>query len=278
MNSIKFFIISLSFLAPLAWAEQPSIESNVKLYTLDCGTLDVGDMEVLSGTGEYDGQKTQMVNPCFLIRHPKGDLLWDTGHKDSLADTPNGEVAGVWHSKRRVKLIEQLRQLDISAKDIDYLSLSHVHPDHAGNANEFVESTFIVNELEHKYMFSEPAKTYFGEFYSALEHSKSIKFKDEHDVFDDGSVVITSMPGHTPGSSVLLVRLKSENILLTGDLYVHHKGRKLGTMHQYNADKKLTVSSRKRFETLAKKVNARVIIQHEKQDFERLPKFPEFLD
>ena len=86
------------------------------------------------------------------------------------------------------------------------------------------------------------------------------------------------MPGHTPGSSVLLVRLKEAgNILLTGDLYVHARGRKLQTMHQYN-EKPLTNNSRKRFEYIAKKENARVIIQHEKLDFERLPKFPKFLD
>ena len=278
MISIKSLVLSFGFLASIVWADKTFSSSNIKLYAMNCGSYDVSDMEVLSATGQYDGQKLKMANPCFLIRHPKGDLLWDTGHIDSLADNPDGEASGVWHAKLKTKLIAQLNQLKITPKDIEYLSLSHVHPDHAGNANKFVESIFIVNELERKYMFSEQTKSYFGAFYSALENVKTISFTSEYDVFDDGSVVMQSMPGHTPGSSTLLVRLdKAGNILLSGDLYVHARGRILKTMHQYN-DKQLTMNSRKKFEDLAKKENARVIIQHDKKDFESLPKFPKFLD
>ena len=278
MNFTKFIGFSISLLTPIFWANSALSADTIKLYTIDCGSYDVADMESLSSTGEYDGQKLQMANPCFLIRHPKGDLLWETGHVDSLADKINGEVVGVWHAKLKTKLVVQLAQLNIKPQDIEYLSLSHVHPDHAGNANKFDSSTFIVNELEHKYMFSEPAISYFGEFYSALDKAKTISFSDEYDVFDDGSIVIKSMPGHTPGSSVLLVRLnKAGNILLTGDLYIHAQGRKLNTVLQYNV-KAVTLDSRIKFEELAKKENARVIIQHDKQEFERLPVFPKYLN
>lgn len=279
MNLIKIVVISLFFLPFITWGDNGPDASTIRLYAMDCGTIDVSDMKDLSNTGAFDGQKINLVNPCFLIRHPSGDLLWDTGHVDSMADNSDGEISGVWHSKLTVKLTKQLNQLGISSIDIDYLSVSHVHPDHAGNANKFIDSTFIVNELEHKYMFSEPARTYFGAYYLGLESAETIRFAGEHDVFGDDSVVIKSMPGHTPGSSVLLVRLnKAGNILLTGDLYIHERERQLGTMHKYNVDRELTVISRKKFEALAKKESARVIIQHEKQDFGRLPEFPEFLD
>ncbi len=278
MNSIKLVVILISSLISMTWANSALSADNIKLYALNCGSYDVADMKDLSDTGVYDGQKLEMANPCFLIRHPKGDLLWETGHVDSLADKANGEVGGVWHSKLKTKLVVQLAQLNIKPQDIEYLSLSHVHPDHAGNANKFASSTFIVNELEHNFMFSEPAKSNFGVYYSALEKAKTIIFNGEYDVFDDGAVVIKSMPGHTPGSSVLLVRLNNAgNLLLSGDLYVHAQGRKLNTMHRYNA-KKLTLDSRAKFELLAKKENARVVIQHDKQDFERLPIFPRYLN
>ncbi len=253
-------------------------ESAVKMYTLDCGSLSVADMKDLSMTGAYDGQSLEMVNPCFLIRHPKGDLLWDTGHVDSLADEPNGNISGVWHSKMSVKLVTQLKQLGLTSADIEYLSLSHIHPDHAGNANEFAQATFIVNQLEREYMFSEPINSYFGQYYSALKEAKAITFTNEHDVFGDKSVVIKSMPGHTPGSSVLLVRLQQAgSILLTGDLYTHARARSQKTMHGYN-NKALTLASREKFEQLVTKENAKVIIQHEKADFDSLPKFPKFLN
>lgn len=278
MILIKSIVITLSLLSSIVFADDKVSHSIIKFYALDCGSYDVSDMKSLSATGEYDGQKLKMVNPCFLIRHPKGDLLWDTGHSDSMADSPNGEISGVWHAKLSIKLIDQLSQLGITPTDIDYLSLSHVHPDHAGNANKFVQSTFIVNELEREFMFSEQTKSMFGTYYSALENAKTISFKTEYDVFGDNTVVIKSMPGHTPGSSVLLVRLaKAGNILLTGDLYIHERGRQLKTILQYN-DQQLTIASRKRFEVLVRKEQARVIIQHEKQHFEKLPKFPGFLD
>jgi glyoxylase-like metal-dependent hydrolase (beta-lactamase superfamily II) len=278
MNFKKLVSISTILFGTMVWANSASSADNIKLYTIDCGSYDVADMASLSNTGEYDGKKLKMANPCFLIRHPKGDLLWETGHIDSLADKVNGEVSGVWHAKLKTKLLVQLAQLNIKPNDIEYLSLSHVHPDHAGNANKFETATFIVNELEHQYMFSEPAKSYFGEYYSALEKAKTISFSGEYDVFSDGSVIIKSMPGHTPGSSVLLVRLnKSGNILLSGDLYVHEQGRQLKTMHQYNVQA-LTLDSRIKFEALAKKENVRVVIQHDKQDFEGLPVFPKYLD
>jgi len=278
MGSTKLVVILMSVLVSMTWANIALSADNIKLYALDCGSYDVADMKDLSDTGVYDGQKLEMANPCFLIRHPKGDLLWETGHIDSLADKVNGEVGGVWHSKLKTKLVAQLAQLNITPQDIEYLSLSHVHPDHAGNANKFESSTFIVNKLEHDFMFSEPTKSNFGEYYSALEKAETILFNGEYDVFDDDSVVIKSMPGHTPGSSVLLVRLShAGNLLLSGDLYVHAQGRKLNTMHRYNA-KALTLDSRAKFEVLAKKENARVVIQHDKQDFERLPKFPRYLD
>jgi len=274
-------IISLNFVLfmPFVLAGQQAEVSKVKLYTMDCGTLDVSDMSNLSNNGEYSGQKTTLVNPCFLIRHAKGNLLWDTGHIDSLADDPNGSVSGVWHSKLRIGLIEQLKQIGLSSSDIKYLSLSHIHPDHAGNSNKFAQSTFIVNKLEHEYMFTQQIKGYFGEFYSELESAKTVLFDNTYDVFGDNSVVIHSMPGHTPGSSVLLIRLtNSGNILLSGDLFIHAKGRELNTMHKYNFDKKLTHSSRQKFESLVKEEKARVIIQHEKLDFDSLPKFPSFID
>jgi len=275
LSTKPVFIFLFTFISFVATA---FASDNVKLYTLDCGTYEVSDISVLSDTGEYEGQSLIMANPCFLIRHPKGDLLWDTGHNDNLAEKKEGEISGVWHAKLTTKLQQQLSRLELKIEDIEYLSLSHVHPDHAGNANKFVGSTFVVNTLERQYMFSEPAQSYFGQFYSALQKARTISFTHHHDVFNDNSVVIHSMPGHTPGSSALLVKLaKAGNILLSGDLYLHAQGRKLNTVHKFN-DKKQTLNSRKKFEALAKKQNARVIIQHDMQNFNSLPRFPAFLD
>ena len=259
-----------------------SENEKVKLYALNCSTLEISDMGVFSEKGKLDGEKAILANPCFLIRHPKGDLMWDTGYEESLADIPEGvKFMKLFHKKMKIKLTDQLSQIDLKPSDIENIAISHFHDDHSGNANLFAGSTFIANEAEHKFMFSAEARENKAAFdvYSKLENAKTILFQDEKDVFGDGTVIIKSMPGHTVGMSVLLVRLKKTgSVLLSGDLYTHGKARDLGTIPTFNADKKLTAESRKRFETLAKKENARVVIQHEKKDFESLPKFPAFLE
>src|SRR5471030_2590723 len=80
------------FLAPalLFAANCLAAPSEVRLYTLDCGHATFKDMGSFSDTGEYDGKPGEVAVPCFLIRHPKGDLLWDAG----LGDHYNYPVEG----------------------------------------------------------------------------------------------------------------------------------------------------------------------------------------
>lgn len=272
------FIVA-TYLAVVGCGDQDQATNTVKLYAMDCGTVDAADMTDLSDDGTYDGQAIHMSNPCFLLRHPRGDLLWDVGHPDDLVDDPDGLQGGVWTSKMTTKLVDQLARLDLEPADIEYLSLSHLHPDHSGNANLFAGSTFVVHEQEREYMFSEDIVALWGEVYSALEDAETQTFSEEYDVFGDGTAVVVGMPGHTPGSSVLLVRLeRSGNFLLTGDLYVHARGRELQTIPRFTFDKEGLVASRQRFEALATAENARVVIQHNSADFESLPTFPAFLD
>lgn len=273
--NLKLVTISIAlFLSNTAMSKD-----SIKLYTLNCGAIHLSDMEVLSDSGKYNGQSIEMVNPCFLIQHPKGILLWEAGHHDNLADVSGGEASGVWRSTMETTLEEQLSQLGLAFGDIDYLSVSHIHPDHSGNSNKFSSSKFIINESEKEYMYSKPIKAMFGAYYSDLIEENIITFEESYDVFNDGSVTSIKMPGHTPGSSVLLIKLpNSGNILITGDLYIHAKGRTYGTMHQYNFDKQQTKDSRKKFEALVIKENARVLIHHDKQDFNSMPKFPDYLN
>jgi len=257
----------------------PNLPSGIKLYVLDGGTIDVSDMRSFSSDGRFDGEQIQLANPAFLIRHPKGDLLWDTGHADALAGQPDGTRFEEWHNRLKTPLAGQLAQLGLASNDIEYLALSHLHPDHSGNANRFAGSIFIVNELERRHMFSKDVKANFGSAYNALEDSKTLVFQFEHDVFGDGTVVIYHMPGHTPGSCALLVRLaKTGNVLLSGDLYIHARARQQQTVPRFTHDQAALLESRRKFEALAKSEKALVVIQHSKPDFEKLPKFPAYLD
>jgi N-acyl homoserine lactone hydrolase len=209
-------------------ATQPA----VKLYAMDCGITDISDMSDFSIEGKYKGEKLTLVYPCFLISHPKGDLIWDTGLPQSLADSPGGVKMGVYHMQVNANIEQQLGQLNMTTKDIEFLSLSHAHSDHSGNANLFAQSTFIVNAPERELMFSDHKKQTDNEsfaLYSQLEKAKTTTFNNEHDVFGDGTVMIKSMPGHTVGSAILMLKLaKTGPVFLTGDMYTHARARTLG--------------------------------------------------
>jgi hypothetical protein len=86
--------------------------AQVRLYTLDCGQATFKDMGGFSDTGEYDGQSGEVAVPCFLIRHPKGDLIWDLGLGDHFAAPAGGsDVAPGVHATVAVTLAAQLQSL-----------------------------------------------------------------------------------------------------------------------------------------------------------------------
>lgn len=279
MKFLKFFVTT--FIGLTGCSVSPSDQADIKLYTLNCGDISM-DMSAFSRNGEFTGEHGELANPCFLIRHAKGDLLWDTGFEESLVDVPEGVGDEFFHKIMKTRLTDQLAQLGMSVRDVDYMAISHSHPDHAGNANLFTGSTFIVEEREYQYMFSrERREEDAGQFvyFSALENTKRQTFQDQYDVFGDGSAVIFATPGHTPGHSVLLLRLKNTGaLLLTGDLYIQSKGRKLRAVAAFNTDAEDTTASMGRFEALAEAEDAHVIIQHDKAIFDALPAFPAYLD
>lgn len=238
-------------------------------------------MASFSRDGRFDRQSYSLAVPCFLIRHQDGDLLWDLGLNQAQFGQPGGVTYQGIHSRITVPLTNQLEMIGLQPKDIDYVSVSHSHPDHIGNADLFHHSTFIISADEHAFMFSDNARDdgAYSAPYARLEDTETIKYADEHDVFGDGSVRMVKLPGHTPGSSILVLRLEHEGtVLLTGDLVTHTAGREAQAIPAFNMDAEQTRASLDWFEALAASENARVIIQHEPKDFDALPKFPNGLN
>lgn len=266
----------------LANCSQPAPNArSLRLYAMDCGRIDVSDMATFSRNGEFSGQSYSLAVPCYLIRHPKGDLIWDIGLDQALADLPNGIEGGGFRSSVSVRLIDQLRELELAPADIDYVAISHAHPDHAGNGDMFAGATFVVSAAERAFMFADEARANpdFFRPYAALENAKTVTYEKSLDLFGDGRVVMTTMPGHTPGSAVLLLRLENAGpALLTGDLITHAEGRRIGAIPEFNLNAEQTAASLEEFEALAAAEGARVIIQHEPADFDALPAFPAWLD
>ena len=255
-------------------SDSPITAGPLSLYTFDCGSIEVSDLDIFSSTGDYAGQTDTLTNTCYLIRHPLGDLLWDLGLPQGLVGA-GPQTEGVFTMTLEKTLTEQLAEIGLSAQDIEFISISHSHFDHSGQAALFSESQWLVNKDEFEYMFSTDASQVQNAAFADL--SKSIH-SGNHDVFGDGSVMILALPGHTPGHSALQVNLvESGPILLTGDLYHRSESRELKRVPRFNSDEAQTRESMEVFEALARESGARVIIQHEPVDAATLPKSPAFL-
>ena len=253
--------------------------AGLKLYTLDCGQIVETDADAYADDGAYKGVTKTLIVPCYLIRHAKGDLIWDTGLPQAIADLPDHHNTYGMSVTR--KLTDQLKQLGLTPADIEYLSVSHSHFDHIGNGNLFAaHSTWIVDADERAYAFRPQARADRQEFaaYSALETAgtRLIEGDAPCDVFGDGSVIIYQAPGHTPGHTVLMVRLpKAGPVLLTGDMWHIAESRAARRVPRFNTDRAQTLRSMDMVEKLAAETHARVVRQHVPEDFAAMPKFPE---
>lgn len=254
---------------------------DVRLYALDCGHAAFSDMGQFSDTGEYDGKPGEIADPCFVIRHPKGILLWDTGLGDKFAANKGGvDMAPGVHLTVPVTLVAQLKVLGLSPRDVTYVAFSHFHWDHTGNANEFPDATWIINKRElSAALVTPPPDGIDPATFSGYKTAKTQMIDFDHDVFGDGSVRILATPGHTAGHQVLELKLrKTGTVILSGDLYHLRSNREFARVPLGNASRADTLASMNRIETIVKNTHARFIVQHDPMDFGALPKFPAYLD
>lgn len=286
MKKLMLSVAALAMLAACGQSTEPAAEAPaVELYAMDCGRATFGDIGMFADDGSMNGQSRELIVPCYLIRHPSGDLIWDAGFPDAIAAMPGGrmEIPEMGAAVvMRASLESQLAQLNLTPADIEFVSFSHQHGDHTGNGNLFAQSTWIVDADERAYMFSPEARggrAFAG--YAQLENAQTqlIEGSAQHDVFGDGSVTIIQAPGHTPGHTLLLVRLPNAGpVLLTGDMFHLAESRDRHLVPTFNTDRAQTVASQAEVERIATETGARVIRQHVPEDFNSLPTFPAALN
>jgi glyoxylase-like metal-dependent hydrolase (beta-lactamase superfamily II) len=271
-------------IAMAAWTGSAKAEApapGVKLYIFDLGRLKARDPKVLTDRGVT---VTDMSVVAYLVVHPRGTLLWDTGTiPDELVKPEGTTIARATVSKT---LAGQLSQIGYRQSDITYLALSHYHYDHSANANAFAGSVWLVQAPERAAMFPEtppanPIEPDVTAKFSALKTAKTKVLDGDYDVFGDGSVVIVSTPGHTPGHQSLFVRLaKYGPLLLSGDLY-HYPAER--TLHDFlpfggRGDDAKEAASKTKVEALVNKEGATLWIQHDIINDRHLNKSPAFYD
>src|SRR4051794_28247223 len=178
----------------------------VRVRPLECGwlTSDSGTM------AEGSMGRTRMPVGAFLVEHPSGALVFDTGmhpevehDKDRLRSTAplfDVELDEHW------TLAGQLGALGLSVDDIDLAVVSHLHFDHGGGLGQLPGARLVVQQAEWAGAFNEGLVD-FGVYNPDdfdLGHERQA-LDGEHDLFGDGSVVAVPTPGHTAGHQSLRI-------------------------------------------------------------------------
>jgi N-acyl homoserine lactone hydrolase len=273
-RAVGFVVAALCFVAADLSSVQSAQAGVEKLYILNCGEGIAGDISRWS-PGLNEGKSMDFVDNCYLIKHSQGWFLWDTGITDAVADMPNGLApadpkAVTWH--RPKKLAAQLEQLGVKPSDIKAMAISHTHPDHIGNVEMFPNAMLYVQKAEYEW----PGANNTPRF--KPEHPVT-KLEGDRDIFGDGSLVVLSTPGHTPGHQSLLVKLpKTGEVVLSGDA-VHFKSNwENRGVPVNNVSKEQTLASMQKISDTLTKDKAQLWINHDKAQRDSLKMSPEFYD
>ena len=268
---MKYLICMLLILSGSATAE-------TRLYVFDCGSLKLNSLAMF-GLEEKDSPVREMFVPCYLIEHAQGRVLWDGGLPRAIAQAP-GPVeieAGTMTYDRWI--VDQLADMGIAPADIDHAVYSHLHFDHAGAANAFVETNVIMQRKEWDAAFAEGGEFVDTSLFDGIEKNKVTFIDGDYDIFGDGSVRLIFAPGHSPGHQLLLVTLKNSGpVLLSGDLYHTRANRSLRKVPPFNSDAAQTLESMDKIESLLAETGATLWIEHDKALADTLKKAPAYYD
>ena len=219
----------------------------VQLYAMTCGWL----TGALGGFLAGETGRLRVPVPAFLIEHPHGLVLFDSGlHPDAGRDPvtrlgaadvelgPEDDVAG------------RLTALGIDVGAIRLLVNSHLHFDHTGGNARIPNARVVVQRRE--WEAGRDADGIRSNYYDPRDYDTGhdvLVVDGEHDLFGDGRVVCLPTYGHTPGHQSLRVRLDSREIVLTADAcylcrtlealhlpaIVHDRDAMLASLHRLRA-------------------------------------------
>jgi N-acyl homoserine lactone hydrolase len=252
----------------------------MKVFACHCGG-DRSDLATYDPLDEDVGTKVYCPYFFYLVEHPAGRILFDTGLHPQVATDPVGrlgEAAGAFpvEMTQEGDVVSQLGKLGLTMRDVDAVIQSHLHFDHAG-CLEFVGDTDVyVHSAELAAARNPPV--YQRDLYNPADFEHDLRWKvldGDLDVFGDGKLRIISTPGHTPGHQSIYVEFESRKpLLLMGDATYN-----LAKMRQrrlpavvWNPDE--MVKSWERLEEIEQDTGAELRCTHERDFEERVPIAP----
>jgi glyoxylase-like metal-dependent hydrolase (beta-lactamase superfamily II) len=207
----------------------------MRLYAFHGGG-ELADMAVFDPFHPEVGTKVNIPYFFYLVQHPQGNVLFDSGGHPELIDDPRSRLGAAADDfevtmEAGDDVVSKLREIGIAPADVGHVAHSHLHYDHAGGIEFFPEATHYVQRRELEFAHWPPI--YQRGLYVRADFDHPVRWKEltgEHDIFNDGRVVLFSTPGHTAGHQSLLVRLDSRAIILVADAAYLPRNMELGVL------------------------------------------------
>lgn len=186
--------------------------------------LPAGRLRMHRRTYEYGADRAAMFElpvSSTLLRHPQGNMLFDTGCHPAVIDDAPGRWGALAARMQPIfgiedSLLAQLALVGLKPDDIDLLVCSHLHTDHCGCNGFFKRATMICHAAELAIARAE-ADADTGYFADDWDHGRIETIDGARDLFGDGRVTLLPMPGHTPGMLIAHVVLEEGAFVLASD-------------------------------------------------------------
>ena len=242
------------------------------------------DLTVPQSLLMHGGDNSLVTVPCpsYLIEHPKGLVLFDTGCSPKVIEDIAGHWGEMWKSvplsyPQDRRLDNQIKGLGYTLDDIKYVVVSHLHMDHSGGLYMFPKAKFLImaNELRYAY-WPDPDRRQVFAINDLLPTRRFdwLELDSDFDLFGDGSIHMLKTPGHTPGESSLYVRLPNRKILLVGDTVHLRAALETEATMPLDTDSVQAALSIRRIKAIRDMHEATVWISHDPEDWAELPHAP----
>jgi glyoxylase-like metal-dependent hydrolase (beta-lactamase superfamily II) len=250
----------------------------MRVFAFTCGWL----TGPLAGFLAGEEGRLRVPVPCYLIDHPRGKVLFDTGLHPALAVDPAarlGLLAQAFDVELRPSetIGARLAALGVDPGDVGWIVNSHLHFDHVGGNAELPNARVVVQRPEWD-AGHDPRLARRNRF-DARDYDTGNPVDvvaGEHDLFGDGRVVCVPTYGHTPGHQSLLVRLDGGPILLAGDACYLRRSLDARHLPAIVHDEAAARAALERLDA-HRRAGTRVFFGHDPEFWETVPQAPDAL-
>jgi N-acyl homoserine lactone hydrolase len=252
---------------------------SLNVYAFTCGWLE-GDLGHLMEGGEG---RVRLPIPAYLIEHPKGRALFDTGMHPECQHAPasrvGARIAGLFDFDYHAgeEIAARLVALGRDPAKIDLVINSHFHFDHCGGNAQIPNATLLVQRREWEAGMDPDAAARSGFNPRDFDLGHKLCLLDgEHDVFGDGAVTCLPTHGHTPGHQSLRLRLPAGDIVLAADSCYFCRTLRERRLPRFAFDKDMMRQTLDRLAAL-EAAGARIFFGHDPVFWQSVPQAPQAL-